>query len=144
MNVGMASRRITYWHKAAPEDRPRDNLENLHILEPDQTAPFIAQTRRNEPLPSINCRLYSVPVSEHAVRGTDFLLAKAIRRPEFFIRRFNAIDCAGFIEPCQVVLRPSTKTAQDFHMDFIKAVLVNIFRDTEQHPGRWRIQVAQV
>jgi hypothetical protein len=69
---------------------------------------------------------------------------KATRRPEFFIRRFNAIYCAGFIEPRQVVIRPSTKTAQDFHMDFIKAVLVNICRGTEQSPGRRRIQVAQV
>jgi transcription initiation factor TFIID subunit 1 len=122
INVGMASRLITYWHKATPSDRPKDNLENLHILEPDQIAPFIAQIPRNEAIPSINCRLYSVPVAEHTVKTTDFLLIKSIQRAQFYIRRYSAIYCAGFLEPRQVVIRPSTETAQVYDINFIKAV----------------------
>ncbi|OHT13242.1 Bromodomain containing protein [Tritrichomonas foetus] len=144
MNVGMASRFITYWHKQTPHDYPKQNLENMHILEPDQTAPFIAQIPRNEPIPSINCLLYSVPVAEHPVNMTDFLLVKSIKKPIFYIRKFKAIYCAGFLEPRQVVMRPATKTAQDFHMDFIKAILINIFRGTEQYPGRRKITVSRI
>lgn len=147
MNVGMASRLIVYWHKASPTDWPKLNgfgEDNLHILEPDQVAPFIAQIPRNQPVPSINCLLYSVPIAEHKIEPVDFLLIKSISKARFYIRKFNAIYCAGYIEPKQVVMRPSTKTAQDFHMDFIKAILINIFRGTEQHPGRRRIQVSQI
>ncbi|OHT11830.1 hypothetical protein TRFO_18629 [Tritrichomonas foetus] len=131
MNVGMASRLIIYWHKATPNDNPKTNVENMHILEPDQTAPFIAQIPRNESVPSINCLLYSVPVAEHKVEMTDFLLIKSVRKPIFYIRKFKSIYCAGFLEPHQVVMRPATKTAQDFHLVFIKAILINIFRGTE-------------
>ena len=144
MNVGMASRFITYWHKLTPQDYPKTNLENIHILEPDQTAPFIAQIPRNEPVPSLNCELYSVPICEHPVNNYDFLLVKSTKNPVFYIRRFNAIYCAGFLEPKQIVMRPSTKTAQDFHMDFIKAILINIFRGTEQYPAKKKITVSRI
>lgn len=144
LNIGMASRLITYWHKATPTDLPKTNDENLHILEPDQTAPFIAQIPRNEPVPSLNCKLFSVPVGEHQVETTDFLLVKSMVKTKFYIRRFGPIYCAGYPEPRQVVMRPATKTAQDFHMDFIKAILINVFRGTEQYPGRRRIQVSHI
>ena len=144
MNVGMASRLIIYWHKEKPTDYPKISDEKLQILEPDQTSPFIAQIPRNEPVPSINCFLYSVPVAEHRVESTDFLLIKSIKKPIFYIKKFKSIYCAGFLEPHQVVKRPSTKAMQDFQLAFIKALLINIFRGTEQYPGRRKIQVSQL
>lgn len=144
LNVGMASKLITYWHKATPSDNPKTNIDNLHVLDPDQKSPFSAEIPRNELVPSINCHLFSIPLAEHEVRPTDFLLIKSITKMKFYIRRFNQIYCAGYLEPRQIVLRPATKTAQDFHMNFIRAILVNIFRGTEQYPGRRRIQVSQI
>ncbi|KAK8876115.1 hypothetical protein M9Y10_006303 [Tritrichomonas musculus] len=144
MNVGMASRLIIYWHKEKPTDFPKINDEKLQILEPDQTSPFIAQIPRNEPVPSINCLLYSVPVAEHRVESTDFLLIKSIKKPIFYIKKFKSIYCAGFLEAHHVVMRPSTKEMQDFQLLFIKALLINIFRGTEQYPGRRKIQVSQL
>ena len=144
LNVGMASKLITYWHKATPSDNPKTNVDNLHILEPDQKSPFSAEIPKSELVPSINCHLFSIPLAEHEVPDTDFLLIKSIRNMRFYIRRFNQIYCAGYLEPRDIVLRPATKTAQDFHLSFIKAILVNIFRGTEQYPGRRRIQVSQI
>jgi hypothetical protein len=63
-------------------DRPLANLEILHILDPNQTAPCIAHIPRDEPLLSINCRVCSVPVAE-----------------QFYVRRFSAIYCAGSSNP---------------------------------------------
>ena len=80
LNVGMASKLITYWHKATPSDNPKTNIDNLHVLDPDQKSPFSAEIPRNELVPSINCHLFSIPLAEHEVRPTDFLLIKSITK----------------------------------------------------------------
>lgn len=144
MNVGMASRLIIYWHKEKPGDYPKQADERIRYLEPDQTTPFIAQIPRNKLVPTINCGLYNVPVAEHAVPTTDFLLVKSKRKPTFYIRKFNSIYCAGFLEPKEVVMIPGTKEMQDFHPIFIQAILINIFRGTGQYPGREKVQISQL
>ena len=143
-NVGMASTLVTYWHRAHSNDNPRTIDQHLHILEPDQQSPFIAEIPKNEPVLCCSCNLFNVPLAKHPVEPTDFLLIKSKSKPVFYIRHIDQMYCAGLLEARQRVMRPGTKDAQKFNISFITAVLINIFRGTELYPGKRRIQVQSV
>jgi len=143
-NVGMASQLLVYYHKENSTDQPRISENNLYILEPDQASPFVGQIKRNQPFRTLTCHLYNVPVAKHPPNRTDFLLVRSMKKHVFIIRRIDDMYCAGLLEAHQVVMRPGTKEAQKFNQNFIKAVLINIFRGTDQYKGRQRIQVANI
>lgn len=144
INVGMGSLLTTYWHKENPLDSPLEMYENMQILEPDQSSPFIAPIPKNRPIQSFQNQLYRVPVHDHKVPSTDFLLIKDLDYPQFYLKKFDSIYCAGSIEPLKIVMTPMTKKTALFHKDFIKAILINIFKGTELSPHRDTIQIQQV
>ncbi|OHT13549.1 Bromodomain containing protein [Tritrichomonas foetus] len=146
LNIGMGTLMITYWHKQHDNDIPpySENFMNLKILEPNDASPFIAQLPRNKPVQSIYCQLYRMPIYQHNQTNTDFLLIKDKNSPKFYIRRYDNIFCAGMLEPIEEVMAPSSKTTQRFQEDFMKAILINIFRGTSQVQARKRVQVTQI
>ena len=147
LNVGMGSLLVTYWHKETSDDCPPDFDSNWRILEPDEKSPFVAEIRRKEPVPCWSCCLFNIPVWRHSINSNDFLLVrpwKGHNENVFYIRRFDSLWCAGFIEPHETVMRPNTKDSQKFQDSFIKAILLNIFRGTEQYRARSKIRIRQV
>ena len=145
-NVGMASTLVTFWQREKPNDNPRsfDQRQHMTILEPDQQSPFIAEIPKNDPVQCFSCNLFNVPVAKHTVEQTDFLLVRSKKKPVFYIQPITEMYCAGYLEARQKVMRPGTKDAQKFHLNFITAILINIFRGTEQYRGRRHIQVQKV
>ena len=147
LNVGMGSLLVTYWHKETSDDCPPDFDSNWRILEPDEKSPFVADIPRKEPVPCWSCCLFNIPVWRHNISSTDFLLVRPWKGHDknvFYIRRFDSLWCAGFIEPHETVMRPNTKESQKFQDGFIKAILLNIFRGTEQYKARSKIRMKQV
>ena len=154
LNVGMTSRLVKYWHQSTPDDIPRQMDSLTHLIKPDQESPFIAPIQKSKFVCSISCNLFDVPVAKHEVSQCDFLLVRGMERNQktkcieptntFYIRRVNAYYCAGLLEAKQRVMRPNKKTTQEFVSNYIKAILINIFRGTEQLPPKKKIQVASV
>lgn len=143
-NVGMASTLVTFWHKAHANDNPRTFDQHIQILDPDHASPFIGEIPKNEPVQCLSCNMFNVPVAKHPVESTDFLLVRSLDEPVFYLRNIDACYCAGLLEARTKVMRPGTKDAQKFNLNFIKAILINIFRGTKQYPGRHHIQVQNV
>ena len=146
LNVGMASKLVKYWHQTNNEDNPPKMNRLYHIIKPNQESPFIAQIPKSRPVYSIACHLFDVPLAKHKVAKTDFLLVRSIAEPtKFYLRHINKSYCAGLLEAKRKVLRPNKKTNQTFISNFLKAILINLFRGTEQFPkGTKRIKVATI
>ena len=151
LNVGMGTVLTVYWQKETETDNlPAFGTEvNVRVLKPDDQSPFVAAIPKKRTVPALSCHLFKTPVWDHAVNSTDFLLVQpwelvSSNTNLFYLRRFNRILCAGFVEPRKTVMRPNTKEAQTFHDKFIKGVLLNIFRGTEQYAGRDTIRIANV
>ena len=154
LNVGMASRFVKYYHQSSQDDFPRQIDSLTHIIKPEQESPFIAPIPKSKFICSITCDLFDVPVARHDVNQTDFLLIRGLERnpktnctvpsSTFYIRRINEYFCAGLLEAKKRVLRPNKKTTQEFISNYIKAILINVFRGTEQNPRKRRIQVSGV
>ncbi|EAY13948.1 hypothetical protein TVAG_490860 [Trichomonas vaginalis G3] len=146
LNVGMASRLITYYHQATAEDIPRSLIESdTHLIKPNQASPFLASIPKSTPIHTISCNMFDVPVAKHDVEPTDFLLIRDMEdNRKFYIRHIDATYCASLLEARVKVMRPNKKVTQTFITNFITAILVNIFRGNKQYKGRSRIQVSSV
>lgn len=152
LNVGMGTVLTVYWQKETDNDNvPAFGTEvNVRVLKPEDQSPFVTAIPKKRAVPALRCQLFRTPVWNHTVNNTDFLLVQPWKMASshtnvFYIRRFNRIMCAGpYVEPHKPVMRPKTKEAQTFHDKFIKAVLLNIFRGTEQYEGRDTIRIANV
>jgi transcription initiation factor TFIID subunit 1 len=145
LNVGMGSRLITFWHKGNAEDVVdiQDDAA-MHVLEPNQGSPFMAKLPYNQSIPALVCSLFRVPLAKHEVPATDFLLVRPSTRSGFFIRRITAVYLAGMIEPHGQVMQPNTNDTRDFQKNFIKALIINIFRGTSQVAPRSTVQISQI
>jgi transcription initiation factor TFIID subunit 1 len=152
LNVGMGTLLVAFWHKVNPDDNVEiQNDPPMHVLEPNQRSPFMAKLPHNQAITALVCRLFRVPLIKHEVNSTDFLLIRPTNREvtanggsRFYIRSFNAIYLAGLIESHEQVMQPNTNDTRDFHKNFIKAILINFFRGTDQVRGRRTIQISQI
>lgn len=144
-NVGMASRIITYYHKYKPDDPDPKVLDsNMEILECSQPSPFIAEIPKNQNFHCITCNLCNLPLGKHPTEETDFLLVKDMEKDVFYLKTIDMTYCASLYEAKVKVFKPGDKETANFLKLFIKAILINIFRGTEQYKGRRTIQVNTV
>lgn len=146
LNVGMSSRLITYYHQTTEEDLATTFIDtNLQYIKPNQNSPFLAQIAKSKPVVAFSCNLFDTPLAKHNIQLTDFLLVRdTVDNTKFYIRQIESAYCAGLLEARSKVFRPNKKITLTFTSNFITAILVNIFRGTEQFPKRRRIQVSSV
>jgi hypothetical protein len=152
LNVGMGSLLKVFWPKANEDDTPELQYEtSVHVLQPNQGSPFMAKLPHNQAVPALICPLFRVPLMKHEVPSTDFMLIRPIdptsptrRASHFYIRRLSAIYVAGMIEPHRQVMQPNTNDTRDFHKNFMKAMMINFFRGTDQVPPRQMVQISQI
>jgi transcription initiation factor TFIID subunit 1 len=146
LNVGMGSLLITFWQKERASDCPRedDDAPGLYVLEPDDPPHFSAKIPRKQPVSSWQSKLFRAPIAKHQVPSSDMLLVKDRNHRRFSIRRIDGLYTAGMIEPLEVVMQPNSKATQKFQEDFMKAVIINIFRGTGEYPPRRHVQIPQL
>lgn len=145
LNIGMNAILITYFRKQTEDDIPHSasKLINLKILGPNDASPFGAQLPP-APIQALYCKLFRMPICQHELNKQDFLLVKDPEQDVFYIRPFQSIFCGGLIEPQAEVITPSSKKAQELQEKFMRAFLINIYRDTPNSPARQQVQVNQI
>ena len=130
LNVGMGSLIITYWQKRTDDEIPpySDTYRNLKIIQSWESSPFKANIPKSTYVSSLYCNLYQMLIHHHEPENSDFIIIHDREKDSYYIRRYNAIYCAGMLEPRCDVMLPQGKDFTVFQDEFIKAILINILR----------------
>ncbi|KAK2151093.1 hypothetical protein LSH36_376g04026 [Paralvinella palmiformis] len=131
--VGMASKMKNYYKRKPGKDANPPKFEYGELAYA-HTSPFLGSLAPGQCLQAFENNMYRVPIFEHKVPDTDFLIIRN-RQQEAEKIYSVAQEC-----PLQDVPGPNSKKANNFIRDFLQVFIYRLFLKSKDEPKRIKME----
>ncbi|XP_031550015.1 transcription initiation factor TFIID subunit 1-like isoform X2 [Actinia tenebrosa] len=134
MAVGMNTRIRNYYKRRPGKD---DSVPSYTYGEPVPVynmSPFLGHIKPGESLQALENNLFRVPIYEHILPTTDFLIIRTATG--YFVREVKSIFSIGQLCPKFEVPGPNSKKANIHARDFLQVFIYRLFWKSQDDPRR--------